>query len=392
MEKPKKKKNKFKKFLKKYIILWVILTIISTIYVFKTLKKFEKNQVENYMEALVEELKIAGKKKKIDKYINEINVNKSEFESENVSIEEGLNKLLTSSENVTYKLNENSKDELKPVYDIYVNDYKIFETELDGTKTETKLSLLTYSNWKTNYINVEADNGFLKYEISAPSNYDIYINGKKLTEDQISDSNKEEGLAEISKYVSIPYSIKYEVDGLIIEPNVKIFDTKGNEVKLSDIKIEQKIIKCDTIEEASKEIKDIPDILEIAENWSKFLSKDLAGTKYGFYTISKYLIKDSYLYNYAYNWATNIDITFISNHTLKDPAFTNEEITNFEIYNEKAFSCEVYLDKNMRLARGTDLTDTMNEKMYFAYYDDTDDNTNNPSWKLVNMQSVTKNK
>ena len=56
--------------------------------------------------------------------------------------------------------------------------------------------------------------------------------------------------------------------------------------------------------------------------------------------------------------------------------------------NDKAFSCDMYLEKNMRLANGNELTDKMNEKMYFAYYDDTDDSKDNPSWKLVNMQSL----
>ena len=112
------------------------------------------------------------------------------------------------------------------------------------------------------------------------------------------------------------------------------------------------------------------------------------GRNYGFYNIAEYLIEDSYLYNYAYQWATNVDITFISNHTLKNPAFTNEKLSNFVVYNDKAFSCDMYLEKNMRLANGNELTDKMNEKMYFAYYDDTDDSKDNPSWKLVNMQSL----
>ena len=163
-------------------------------------------------------------------------------------------------------------------------------------------------------------------------------------------------------------------------------------MKEQDIKINDEVKKYSTIDEAKKEINDIPDIAKIAEDWSLFLSNDLSGSTNGFYNISKYLIKNSYLYNYAYKWATNEDITFISRHTLKNPAFTNEKISNFTIYNNKAFSCEVYLDKNMRIANGNDLVDKMNERMYFAYYDDTNDGTNNPSWKLVNMQSITNNK
>ena len=80
-----------------------------------------------------------------------------------------------------------------------------------------------------------------------------------------------------------------------------------------------------------------------------FLPDDLEGRLHGFYNISKHLIKDSSLYEYAYKWATGEDITFVSSHTLQNPTFTNEKISNFEIYDKNAFSCEVYLEKNMRL-------------------------------------------
>ena len=63
-------------------------------------------------------------------------------------------------------------------------------------------------------------------------------------------------------------------------------------------------------------------------------------------------------------------------------SFVNTKLSNFKIYSENAFSCEVYLDKNMIIKGGKKLTDTMNERMYFAYYDG--------SWKLVNMQSIKK--
>ena len=389
MEHKKKKKTSFKIHLRRYIAVLVLLTIIATIYVYNTLKKYEKNQVENYVLSVVDDLKSAGKKKKIKNQIGNISVKTSDFEEAGASVEDGLNKLLSSDCEITYKLNKDSKDELKPVYDIYINGNKIFEIGLDGTKTETRLSLLTFSNWKTRYINVEAEDGLVKYEIAAPSNYDIYVNNKKLGENEITTSNEDEGLAQISKYVEIPYAIKYEVKGLIKEPTVKIYDSKKNEVNYSDIKTEEKVIECETEEEAKKEISNLPKIMNIAENWSLFLSNDLKGTRHGFSTISSYLIKDSALYEYAYKWATNVDITFISNHTLKNPAFTNEKIGNFKIYNKNAFSCEVSLDKNMRLANGNELTDSMNERMYFAYYED---ESGNKDWKLVNMQSLGKNK
>mgnify|MGYP003308892878 CR=1 FL=1 len=141
------------------------------------------------------------------------------------------------------------------------------------------------------------------------------------------------------------------------------------------------ITKIESKEEALKQIKRAPDILKIAKDWSLYLTDDLSGTLNGYYNISKYLIKGSDIQKFAYNWATGVDITFISRHSLMSPTFTNAKVQNFEIYNENAFSCEVYLEKNMRVL-SKKLVDKMHERMYFVY------DSNGAEWKLVNMQSV----
>ena len=61
----------------------------------------------------------------------------------------------------------------------------------------------------------------------------------------------------------------------------------------------------------------------------------------------------------------------------------------FVIVKDRTGFIQVSLDKNMRLANGNELTDSMNERMYFAYYED---ESGNKDWKLVNMQSLGKNK
>ena len=160
--------------------------------------------------------------------------------------------------------------------------------------------------------------------------------------------------------------------------------------------IEKNVIKKDlnfktisNMEEALKSIKGNIDIQKTAEDWSLYLTDDLDGNLHGFYNINKYLIKDSDIYKNAYKWATGIDISYVSSHVLSNPTFINERIENFEIYNENAFSCEVYLQKNLKLTNANKkIEDIMHERMYFAYYQ-TQDNIG--EWKLVNMQSITDN-
>lgn len=387
------KKSIFKKFIMIYIIILIVAMIVFLGYVAESLIKYEKNQIENYMEDVISDLKNASEKGKIEKYIDISKIGISQFEKENTSINEGFSEFLDTKK-ITYKLNENSTENENPIYDIYADDEKVLEVSLDGTQKENRLGLLTFNAWKTKKIENKMENGLYTSNILVPNNYTVYVNDKQLTEKQIVEKVQNEGLSQISKYVEIPYIVKYEVTDLLKKPDVKILDAKGNEVDYTQegntISKELDFISADTVEEAMKNIKGEIDVLRVAEDWSLYLTDDLEGRLHGYYNISKYLIDDSDIKKFAYSWATGVDITFVSSHTLLNPTFTDEKISNFEIYNENAFSCEVYLQKNLKLkSGGKKIEDKMNDRMYFAYYDETDDGKDNPAWKLVNMQSVT---
>lgn len=387
------KKSRFKKFLTIYVIILVMLMVIFLGYVTESLIKYEKNQTENYIESIITELKKAGKNNKIEKHIDISKIKVSEFENEDVSVDEGFYELL-NNQKITYKLNKETTDEQNPIYDIYSGKEKILEISLNGEQKENRLGLLTFSVLKTSKIETKMEKGLYTSNIIVPNNLKVLINGKEITKEQIVEENQNEGLAQISKYVDIPYIVKYEVTNLLKKPTIKLLDETGNEVKYIEeentISKQLDFIVAETQEEANQKIKGQIDALEIAKAWSLYLTDDLEGRLHGYYNIRKYLIDDSNIEKFAYNWATGVDITFVSSHTLLNPTFTNEKISNFEIYNENAFSCEVYLQKNLKLKSGGKvIEDKMNDRMYFAYYDDTDDGKENPEWKLVNMQAVT---
>lgn len=139
------------------------------------------------------------------------------------------------------------------------------------------------------------------------------------------------------------------------------------------------------------------DVMETAILWSKFMTGDLPGSPRGFPTIAPYLIRNSYYYRYAYAWATGIDITFVSVHTIT--SFTNKRLSNFVAYSDTCFSCDVYFEKNMRLydSHGQGLfagnrTDVFNSTIYFVYCDDTPENgQDDPHWAIAVMHDVIAN-
>ena len=110
--------------------------------------------------------------------------------------------------------------------------------------------------------------------------------------------------------------------------------------------------------------------------------------------MKQYLIKGSYLYNVAYKWVTNIDITFTFSHVLKNPPFTDEKVSNFVSYGENLFSCDIYFIKHMEDLQDRsdeEIKDVMNSTFYFMNYDETKDEVDNPHWVILDITEVLSN-
>ena len=119
------------------------------------------------------------------------------------------------------------------------------------------------------------------------------------------------------------------------------------------------------------------------------MTQDLTGANNGYGQLSPYLIKGSYLQDVAWQWATGIDITFTSSHTLKDPPFQVENVSNYVVYSENCFSCDIRLEKKMVLSKtGEEVDDVINSTFYFVKYDGTDNGKDDPRWVLVDYREI----
>lgn len=390
--KKSKKSSGFKKFMKKYILVLCILFGIFLGYVMNTLYQYEDSFTDNYMKVAVKDITKTAKKGKISKICDTQSSQVNKLDSSNTTYDNAFKEIFNNSE-ITYKLEEKTKNSDNPVYYIYANNNKVMEVKLKVKERKHRLGLFTYPVWNIDTCKMASDRGLNYYDVYVPSNYIVEVNGTKLDESYISNKTVDEDYEKFIEYVKLPAMVNYELNNFVKTPSIKIKDEKGKEVnwaiKDNKIEIANAVKKVSTYEEAKNYITGNIDILKLAENWSLFLTDDLrGGTQHGFSLLKPYLIKNSNFYNMAYAWATSIDITFVSSHTLKNPTFTNESLTDFVIYGENAFSCSVNLEKNMRIANGKDKVDVMHDRLYFVYYDDTNDGVNNPSWKLIDMKSI----
>lgn len=373
MSKRKKKMTGYKKSLLIWFLLLLIASEACLIYVSTTLKMYEKGNIEGYMTSLIKDMKTASKVGNINKYLS-YNKVESKYEK-NSSFEEGYKELFNESK-LSYK-----KNDKESTYDIYANDTMIASVTLDSKKVR-RLGILSFEEYSIKEIETYSKNGIYNIDVYVNSNYDLYINDIKVSDDDLLSKEEIKEYSEVYDKVDLPYENHYKITNLTKKPKIKVMNG-NNEVKVTNEKSNYygvTYFKTDDKDAAFEKLtnKDY-DPLTFAKNWSLFLTADLPGERYGLYTLTPNLVEGTALYKRAYSWATNVDITFTSMHTLDKDTFTNVKMNGFTVYNENAFSVDIYLEKNMTLVNGEKRIDTLNDTFYYAYIDG--------AYRLITMKS-----
>ncbi len=373
MSKRKKKMTGYKKSLLIWFLLLLIASEACLIYVSTTLKMYEKGNIEGYMTSLIKDMKTASKVGNINKYLS-YNKVESKYEK-NSSFEEGYKELFSESK-LSYK-----KNDKESTYDIYADDTMIASVTLDSKKVR-RLGILSFEEYSIKEIETYSKNGIYNIDVYVNSNYDLYINDVKVSDDDLLSKEEIKEYSEVYDKVDLPYENHYKITNLTKKPKIKVMNG-NNEVKVTNEKSNYygvTYFKTDDKNAAFSKLtnKDY-DPLTFAKNWSLFLTADLPGERYGLYTLTPNLVEGTALYKRAYSWATNVDITFTSMHTLDKDTFTNVKMNGFTVYNENAFSVDIYLEKNMTLVNGEKRVDTLNDTFYYAYIDG--------AYRLITMKS-----
>lgn len=373
MSKRKKKMTGYKKSLLIWFLLLLIASEACLIYVSTTLKMYEKGNIEGYMTSLIKDMKTASKVGNINKYLS---YNKVESKYEKASsFKDGYKELFNESK-LSYKKNDKEN-----TYDIYADDTMIASVTLDSKKVR-RLGILSFEEYSIKEIETYSKNGIYNIDVYVNSNYDLYINDIKVNDEDLVSKEEIKEYSEVYDKVDLPYENHYKITNLTKKPKIKVM-SGNDEIKVTNEKSTYygvSYFKTDDKDAAFAKLtnKDY-DPLTFAKNWSLFLTADLPGERYGLYTLTPNLVEGTALYKRAYSWATNVDITFTSIHTLDKETFTNVKMNGFTVYNENAFSVDIYLEKNMTLVNGEKRVDTLNDTFYYAYIDG--------AYRLITMKS-----
>lgn len=361
MAKSRRNKSLFKKSLIIYSLIAAVLVVVFLIYIFLTLKSYEKGQTTNVIKDTILSLDDSTLK---------------EYLKDNKQSEDLLDEYKKQINDKDVKIVKKDKDN----YEVILNNRVLFEITTKFISTETKLGIFSYEKREITSIKPNLERGLIFYDVTIPSTYKLYVNNKLVEEPTTKEKYK--NLDNMYQNDSMPYMATYEVNGLTKEESIKVINEYDEEVKLKQNKysytLEKNYINVDSYDEAKKYLSSEVDIWDFAHKWSLFLTNDLSGLAHGYNTIKTYFIEGTSMSKQAYNWAHGIDINFTSRHKLKDPTFTNEKLNNFTIYSKDAFSCEIYLEKNM-IVNGKDQLDVMHDYIYFI--------KDNGVWKVVNIKA-----
>lgn len=374
-----------------WVIVLLIFSAIFLNYTEKSLEKYEAAQSENAMKEYMAEFKAMVDDNTIaDKAI--LQQGTGEFESADVHKELYL-KQFEGVTGYTFEKDPESYLTEEPVYDVYAGENMVAKVTLAAKNERTIFAILTIMDWEVKSIEAVYTVTENSYTINVPSNYTVSVNGTTLTDThKTGDSTSNPEFVNVNEYFEMPEIVEYKVDKLINQAEIKIFDENATEITYTLEGENGNYLINLGLPAAQDDVPDeyYDDALKMAKAWEDFLTADLDGANYGLETIRQYLIKDSYYWDMATDYAYGVDITFISDHTLLDPAYSNVTLSDFVSYGEDCYSCHIYFEKNMKLTRtGETRVDIIDSKFYFVNYDDTDDGVDNPHWAIVDMIATT---
>lgn len=380
--KQKKRISGFRLFYLMLIAALILCAVLFLGYVRKSLSMYEAAQPERFMDGVLSSIRSMSAEELSEK-IEFPDTDISVFDDFEAYKQSFAQRLLDSE--LTLSGGKNIGKNV--VYELCADGEKAAEITIRSVGEDVRLGLMSIPDWELAGI-AAGETETYTYEITYPSIYRVLINGREPGQENLIGEAPIPGFEYTSKYVDMPVMITCRLENLIAEPEITVYNNLGEKIPFEPDGRTAVIEPVFCAETYPEELKAEADALQIAETWSKFLTRDLSGPKYGLEEARSRFIKGSDFWNMAYDYAVGVDITFVSDHRLV--SFTNESVSDYIRYTEDCFSCVVYFEKNMALSRsGEPRTDIFNSRLFFVYYDDTDDGMDNPRWLISDMQAVT---
>lgn len=339
-----------------YMLLLAGLCVFFLGYVWNTMEKFQSMQPDGEMKKLIKEITVE------DMDFNQVQ-QPSAFEDENI-LKLKMQEKLDGAE-LSFEQRQGGYDAKAPVFDVYAGEELLYTVTLAEKEEVRLMAILSASVWETASIIPNVEIGEYQVDVTVPDNYTVTVNGITV-EEGLCETVKIplEELAYSAEYVAVPGLVSYHIAGLVEEPTVEIFDRNGEKVSLP---AGERSIVIDSFPAEKMPEELFRMALGAAETYSNYFSVDLEGAKKSTAPIRPLFPESSYYLEMAENYRRH-DMWMYSEHDA--PVFSSEKVSNYTVYSDDLFSCEISFEKTMRLAgSGAKRVDTVHDIYYFVKID-----------------------
>lgn len=213
-------------------------------------------------------------------------------------------------------------------------DVEVTVTEWDGQVSEPYFADGGY------YIYTVIEPFSRKIDVIAPNDVDVFVDGEKLTSGNITESRITPAIFDdFIEPGQVPlYSIRYELekDGLYAEPEITAVDSQNREL-IRSVSDKGQIIYRLAYSEEYKEAN-IDRVEEFIRAYVAYNANINGDDQANFNVLSKYMVKNSDLYNRAYAARIGSGVTWTGGSSL---TYNSLDIDNFMPYGNDYFTCEI---------------------------------------------------
>ncbi|HQM97167.1 MAG TPA: hypothetical protein PK705_09195 [Clostridia bacterium] len=292
-----------------------------------------------------------------DVYVNDIEVSDSYVTDSSVAYSGYDDVMQPFDERPTGK-----KYEIQGIYleaDILVKDHKGITLELSKAENEYMYPLVIEET--------------LSYNITAPKEARLYINGILLTEEYIENSEAYyTGFENLVTYTQIPPLNRYLVENLYSEPNIECYGEDGLSLEIAKLSDKKNIVYHYSESEKLK-----ADYEQYALGFAKVyinFTTNATGDIWGYFpTLNAYLIQDSVLQTRLKSAIPSL--YWVMGSTLE---YNYLNVTDFRPISETCFTCQMSFSATQKTYYETKTLEDTFELVFMLY---------NNKWRVADMLS-----
>ncbi len=355
-------------FLSACIAFWIF--VIG--YVHKCLNRYEAAQPEYFVEELTSGLAGVGLSS-----IFRVGEAPTRFESAE-DIASYYDKSV-GGKTLVWRQDKASYDVSAPVYRLYADETPVGVLTLREASSRPLMFILTLCEWEVASAEPLIAAPAESVTVTVPEGWTVLVNGEALGADELTgNAGIPEELRYAGEYVEVPRIVEYHVEGLYEKPVTEVRDASGAIVEYNETCEEGHTqITVDAFPVSGMDPKLEAQVLENAERYTNFFSRDLPGCRNSVAPIADMFPKDSYYLELADNYRRE-DMWMYSAHSA--PTFENEKVSNYIKYSDQLFSCEIYFDKRIVLNTKAVRIDTTHTRCVYGYVEG--------GWRILDMQTI----